>query len=303
LKILDEKWEISARDVQSPAWIDAQHKEWEDLRMAVYAAQIDRMDQGIGLIRKKLEAENIAGNTIILFLSDNGGCAELFKEDGFIMRYAIPTPEGKPIRTGNCPEVSPGDADTFMSYDLSWANASNAPFRLYKHWVHEGGISTPMIVFWPQAIQNSRIEHTPCHFIDIMPTLLEIAGVDYPKEYAGREITPLEGESILDAFMTPGWKRDNPILWEHEGNAAVRMGRWKLVREFPGEWELYDMARDRTELNNLKNKNLPQAALMETLYGEWAERCKVLAWPDKGKRDHAGHFGSNWIVKHNRYKE
>jgi arylsulfatase A-like enzyme len=296
-KILDEKWAISPRDEQSPTWQDAEHKEWEDLRMAVYAAQIDRMDQGIGDIRRKLDEEGIADNTIILFLSDNGGCAELFQEDGFIQRYSTQTPDGKPIRTGNYPSADPGGPDTLMSYDLPWANASNAPFRLYKHWIHEGGISTPMIVHWPASIPGSRIEHTPCYVIDIMPTLLEIAGVEYPKEYNDHTITPMEGESLKDAFLKPGWTRDRPIFWEHEGHGAVRMGDWKLVRNFPGQWELYDMNADRTELHNLRTKNLPQSDLMEALYWEWAQRCKILDWPDLGARDHSGHFGSEGIKK------
>jgi arylsulfatase len=293
--ILDEKWDISPRDVQSPAWEDARHKEWEDLRMAVYAAQIDRMDRGIGRIRRKLDELGIAEDTILIFFSDNGGCAELFKEDGFIQQYSTQNPDGKPIRTGNYPEADPGGPDTMMSYDLPWANASNAPFRLYKHWVHEGGIATPMIVHWPAAIPASRIEHTPCYVTDIMPTLLEIAGVEYPKEYNDREITPLEGESLREAFSGPGWQRQQPIIIEHEGNAAVRLGRWKLVRKFPNEWELYDMVADRTELNNLRDKNPPQVELMEALYREWAQRCNVLEWPDLGPRDHSGHFGSEGI--------
>jgi arylsulfatase len=136
-----------------------------------------------------------------------------------------------------------------------------------------------------------------------MPTLLEIADVDYPTVYNNREITPLEGESIVGAIQKSGWLRDRPLIWEHEGNAAVRMGRWKLVRKFPGAWELYDMVADRTELYNLREKNLPTSRLMESIYGEWAQRCNVLAWPDQGERDNAGHFGSDRIVTHERFKE
>jgi len=295
LKILDEKWEISPRDDQASAWQDVQNKVWEDMRMAVYAAQIDRMDQGIGLIRQKLTEKGISDNTIIIFLSDNGGCAELFTEDGFIQNYATQTPDGKRIRAGNHTDALAGGADTFMSYDLPWANASNAPFRLYKHWMHEGGISTPMVVHWPALIRSSRIEHSPGHIVDIMPTLLDIAGVDYPKEYNDQVITPLDGESFKELLLGPGWERERPIIWEHEGNAAVRIGRWKLVRKFPGDWELYDMVADRTELNDLQSVNLPRVKLMEKIYAEWAQRCNVLEWPDLGERDNFGHFGSEAI--------
>ena len=169
-----------------------------------------------------------------------------------------------------------------MSYDLPWANASNAPFRLYKHWVHEGGISTPLIVRWPRVIQASRIEHTVCHVIDLLATCVDAAGVAYPTVYKESEITPLEGESLVPAFQVEGWQRDAPVFWEHEGNRAVRDGRWKLVSRYPGNWELYDMVEDRTELDDLSEVNRPQVADMVAQYDAWAERCRVLPWPVQG---------------------
>ncbi len=278
--ILDSRWAISPRDNDAPAWTDAQNKDWEDLRMAVYAAQIDRMDQGIGKIINTLRELNIEDNTLVMFLADNGGCAELLREDGGVERYnTMPAPGGKPLQVGNRVDLRPGEADTFMSYDLPWANASNAPFRLYKHWVHEGGISTPFIACWPDAIDAGSITHTPAHIIDIMATCLEISGAAYPAEYNDKPITSLAGESLLPVFYGQPWQRERPLFWEHEGNRAVRANEWKLVRKYPGTWELYNIVEDRTELNNLYDRNRPVADQLSQHYAEWATRCGVLDWP------------------------
>lgn len=279
LGLLNPKWEISPRDEQAPPWPEVQYKDWEDMRMAVYAAQVDRMDQGVGKIMATLRRLGLEEHTLVMFLSDNGGCAEFLAEDGHTQRYATQTLDGKPIRTGNIPNVRPGGPDTFMSYDLPWANASNSPFRLYKHWVHEGGIATPFVVQWPAVIRGGRIEHMPCHVIDIMATCLEVSGVPYPKEYNGQAITPLEGESLAPVLRGESWLRKRPLFWEHEGNLAVRDGRWKLVRKYPGDWELYDMVEDRTELHDLHHANAAQAERMIRMYHEWAERCHVRDWP------------------------
>ncbi|MEZ4869058.1 MAG: arylsulfatase [Caldilineaceae bacterium] len=288
LGILDAKWEISPRDVTAPAWTDAPDHDWEDLRMAVYAAQVDRMDQGVGRVVEQLRALGQLENTLILFLSDNGGCAEFLAEDGQgAQRYAYHTADGTPIRVGNTRELQPGGPDTFMSYDLPWANASNAPFRLYKHWVHEGGISTPLIIHWPAGMTGSelgstgRIVHEPCHVIDIMATCLDVAGVAYPAEYNGHAIQPLEGESLKPLMQGARWTRERPIFWEHEGNRAVRFGEWKLVSQHPGAWELYNMEEDRTELHDLSGKNQDRLAQFVRQYEQWAARCEVRPWPLK----------------------
>ena len=278
--LLDPKWDISPRDETAPAWADAPNHDWEDIRMAVYAAQIDRMDQGVGLVVNKLEELGELDNTLILFMSDNGGCAEFLAEDGGAAeRYSYHTADGEPIRVGNLADKRPGGADTFMSYDLPWANASNAPFRLYKHWVHEGGIATPLIAHWPAAIQErNQVVHQPTHVVDIMATCLDAAGVPYPEAHHEQAIQPMEGESILPLLTGEKWQRAQPIFWEHEGNRAVRQGEWKIVSKFPGDWELYNMNEDRTELYNLIEKNSPQAADFVQQYAQWAERCEVRAW-------------------------
>ena len=276
--VLDARWPISPRDEQAPDWENVELQGWEDRRMAVYAAQVDRMDAGIGRIMAALHESGVEQETLVIFLSDNGGCAELLREDGQRAREWPVTREGQPMRFGNIAGLMPGDAATYQSYDLPWANASNTPFRLYKHWVHEGGISTPLIAHWPAAVAGGGIVHAPIHTIDVMATFVDVAGVRYPAEYGEREIQSLEGESFLSAIRGEDWLRERPILWEHEGNRAVRDGRWKLVSKYPGDWELYDMVEDRTELNDLADANKPQVQKMVKAYKEWAARCGVLPW-------------------------
>jgi len=280
--ILDPLWDISPRDGKAPCWEDVNHKDWEDMRMSVYAAQVDRMDQGIGRIMTNLRQSGLEENTLVMFLSDNGGCAEFLAEDTNKpqpFRYNIPTPDGRPIHVGNTPNIQPGPDDTFMSYDLPWANASNTPFRLYKHWVHEGGIATPFIVYWPQMAAKGHIVHSPCHLIDIMATCLDAAGAKYPEEYGNRRIIPLEGESFLPVIQGKRWQRQQPIFWEHEGNRAVRDGNWKLVSKHPGDWELYNMLEDRTELDNRADSEKQRVRKMSAQYRAWAKRCGVMQWP------------------------
>ena len=279
LGLLDPAWRISPRDDDSHPWADERHYDWEDLRMATYAAMIDRMDQGIGRILARLEALDIADQTMIVFLSDNGGCAEYLAEDGWINSYVPDLPDGSHVRIGNHVNLTPGPAETYMSYDLPWANASNSPFRLYKHWVHEGGISSPCILHYPPLIDEPTVIHSPVQFIDIMPTFAELAGAAYPSEFNGNAIQPLEGESFVPALNDGAWRRENPLYWEHEGNRAARIGDWKLVSKHPGDWELYNMIDDRTELNDLSAGEPERVQTMSRLYDAWAERCEVRPWP------------------------
>ena len=249
--------------------------------MATYAAMIDRMDQGIGRVLAKLDALDIMNETLIIFLSDNGGCAEFLAEDGPVNRKVPQLPDGRPVQIGNRVGLRPGSADTYMSYDLPWANASNSPFRLYKHWVHEGGISSPCIVHYPAAVEAGRIIHSPIQFIDVLPTFAELADASYPSEFGGCAIQPGEGESFLPALLGGDWLREQPLYWEHEGNRALRVGDWKLVSKHPGDWELYNMLDDRTELNDLSAGEGERVRTMSGLYdslGRNAARCVPGRW-------------------------
>jgi len=280
--ILDSKWEISPRNSSSRPWETVEEQDWEDLRMAVYAAMIDRMDQGIGKILGKLKELSLDENTVVMFLSDNGGCAEFLAEETerpTPLQYSSPTPDGRKIQMGNNRDFKPGPDDTFMSYDLPWANASNTPFRLFKRWTHEGGISTPFILNWPKKIKSSSIVHEPTHIIDIAATIYDAAEVAYPKEHNGNQISPLEGSSFLEVVDKGTWSRNDSIFWEHEGSRAMRYGEWKLVSEVGEEWELYNMTEDRTELNNLADKEKGRLLKMQKSYKEWMNRCGVEKWP------------------------
>jgi arylsulfatase len=256
LGIVDKAWPLSPRPAEAQAWESVREKDEWDLRMAVYAAMIERMDRGVGRVLKSIRDLGAESNTLVLFLSDNGGCAESRQR-------------GKP----GAPIGSP-DSDT--TYELPWANASNTPFRYHKRLTHEGGISTPLIVSWPDEIGRGSMKKAARHVIDIMPTLLDAAGASYP----GDRI-PLEGQSLLPMLRggRPGPERT--FFWEHEGNRAVRQGDWKLVAGFKREWELYNMASDRTELLNLASKHPARVRELSALYDRWANRCGVLPWRDE----------------------
>ncbi len=280
--LVDARWQISPRDEDAWPFDATRFPDWEALRMAVYAAQIDRMDQAIGTILDTLEAQQALDDTLIFFLSDNGGCAEFLQEDTLAPtphRYNIPTVDGRPMHVGNLPHLRPGPADTFMSYDIAWANASNTPFRRYKSWVHEGGISTPFIVHWPAQVKAPGIVHDPAHIVDIMPTCLEVANADYPTEFGGQPIQPCEGESLYPALATGRRERQNPIWFEHEGNAAIRDGDWKLVcRHRAGQslaWELYNIAEDRTELDDRADR---ESTRVETMAAQWRRNADAVGY-------------------------
>jgi arylsulfatase len=170
-----------------------------------------------------------------------------------------------------------------VAYGRSWANVSNTPFREYKHWVHEGGIATPLIAHWPAKIRRrGELEHQPGHLIDIMATCVDVAGVSYPTDEQGQKITPLEGVSLMPALQGRPLNRPDAIYWEHEGNRAMRDGKWKLVAKGPrGRWELYDMQTDRTETRDLAGQFPDRVTQMAERWEAWARRANVLPWPWK----------------------
>ena len=285
--ILDKDWALTDRDPDVGPWEAQEHKAWQARRMEVYAAQIDRMDQGIGRILAALKETDQWENTLIVFLADNGGCAEELSATSrdWIAgsRERVGTThmrDGREISYGNAPDIVPGTEDTYSSYGLPWANVSNTPFRLYKHWVHEGGIATPFIAHWPTGLEaRGEWRHQPAQLPDIMATFLDVAGVDYPTTRDGTEIQPLEGFSMTPTFADQPHNRE-VLVWEHEGNRAVRKGKWKLVNRHPGDWELYDIESDRTEMNNVATDHPETVRELTAFYHAWAKRCHVMPWEE-----------------------
>ena len=266
--LIDPDWKLTERDPRVSAWEDTEHQEWEIHRMAVYAAQVDRMDQGIGRIIEALEDTGRLDNTLILFLSDNGGCDEIIQGQD--------TRHGYFARGGTTPDVFPGEPDTYAAYGYGWANASNTPYRKYKKWIHEGGAATPLIAHWPERIkEHGALRHQIGHIIDFMATCLDIAGAEYPETFNGHDITPLEGVSLVPAFQDKPLERAAPLYWEHLGNRGIRDGKWKLVAGKDAPWELFDMERDRTETNNIADDHPDRVAAMTADYETWAERVGV----------------------------
>jgi arylsulfatase A-like enzyme len=281
--IVDASWPMTARDSTQPPWDEAPHQAWQQRRMEVYAAQVDRMDQGIGRIIAALEETNQIDNTLIMFLADNGACAEEFAAEAQPLPANYPagtvlTRDGRTILRGNDPTLMPGAEDTYQSYGVTWANLSNTPFREYKHWVHEGGIATPLIAHWPSVIDDGgALRHEPGQLTDIMATCLDVAGADYPTRFNGNDIVPLEGTSLVPIFHDQPNHKD-ALIWEHEGNKAIRRGRWKLVCKYPGDWELYDLVANRTETNDLAEEHPEIVDELGAMHDAWAERCGVKSW-------------------------
>ena len=281
--LVDSKWEISSRDELAPPWEEVSEKDWYDARMAVYAAMIDRMDQGIGKIVAELRRQAVFENTLIMFFSDNGGSCEFLMEEGILQMAPGTTRDGKAVRSGNVTAVEPGPADTFMSYGRPWANVSNTPFRKYKSWTHEGGIASSFICHWPGQVPAGGIVRTPAHVMDVMPTCLEAAGAAYPTEFGGNRITPVEGISMLAAFRGKDWRPDRDLCWEHEGQWAIRRGDWKLVSNDDGSRSLYELGEDRTELNDLAEGNEPRVQELLDGYEDWTARAGVMPWNRVGQ--------------------
>ncbi|OHE81500.1 MAG: arylsulfatase, partial [Verrucomicrobia bacterium RIFCSPLOWO2_12_FULL_64_8] len=292
LGLIDANWPLSPMWGE---WDAVKNKAWESRCMEVYAAMIDCMDQGVGRIVAELEKSGQLDNTLLLFLQDNGGSAETYGRREEMTRPEQPTlppiaPDalrqdiwpkqnrrGIPALKG--PNIMPGPEDTFIAYGQAWANVSNTPFREYKAWAHEGGIATPLIAHWPRRIRGrGELRHQPGHLIDIMATCVDVAAARYPDEVNGRQIKPLEGRSLAPVFDNKPIARE-ALYWEHQGNRAVRMGRWKLVAKgSAGDWELYDMEKDRTEMNNLA---AAQPGRLQQLAASWedhARRINILPW-------------------------
>ncbi len=258
--IVEKQWGLSPSD--SPPWDEVDNKEAWDLQMAVYAAMIDRMDQNIGRVIEKVESMGQRDNTLFLFLSDNGSTAEDFHFT---------------------PDVSPGPMESYHTVDQPWANMSNTPFRLYKFFNHEGGISTPLIASWPGCIdEDGALTHQDGHIIDIMATLLDVAGAEYPDSISGQRIVPLEGKSLLPVLQGERREGHKALYWKTGNSRAVIKGGWKLVQfgdeiasvsEEQGPWELYYRPNDRCELNDLAADRPDKVEELSRDWDIWNCRC------------------------------
>jgi arylsulfatase len=277
--------------------------------MEVYAAMVTSMDRGIGSIIETLKKTGQHENTLVFYMQDNGGCAEgmgrgpkgtprgasptlppLANDYQQITLIPKQTRDGFPVRQGK--GVMAGGPDTYIGYGEAWATVSNTPFREFKHWTHEGGISTPLIAHWPAAAKETggRLFRETAHLIDIMATCVDVAGAKYPVEKDGKAIKAMEGVSLRAAFAgTPLPSSGRMLFWEHEGNRAVRDGKWKLVAMESRPWELYDIDADRSELNDLAANEPARVAEMAAKWDEYAARANVLPLqPSKGGKRKAG---------------
>ena len=259
------------RPPESPAWDDVppdRRERFVDM-MATYAAMIESIDRSMGTLVAGLESRGLLDDTLILFASDNGGNAE-----------------GGPA--GDTRGAGPiGGPDSYVLLGMNWAALCNTPFRRYKHFTHEGGIASPCVVHWPRGIPATRrgaLEHQPAHLVDVMPTVLEVTGAAYPTTRDGHDILPPEGVSLVPALAGAALVRSRPLCWEHEGNKAIRDGRWKLVQKWRGPWELYDIDADRVEGIDRAADHPDIVAAMAARWRDWADRTFVDDWPGP---DHA----------------
>jgi arylsulfatase len=264
--LIDSGWPLVPRPPESPAWesYSAEDQQRYDEMMATYAAMIECIDRSVGTLLAGLKQRGVLDNTLVVFLSDNGGNAE-------------GGPRGITKGTGPI-----GGPDSYVLLGMNWATLNNTPFRRYKHFTHEGGISTSFIAHWPQGIATDRrgkMERQPAHLIDVMATAVDLSGAKYPTSFAGHDILPMEGVTLRPAFEGQSLDRKQPLFWEHEGNKAVRDGRWKLVQKWHGPWELYDLEADRTELHDLSQQQPEIAAKLEAAWNAWAARAFVDDWP------------------------
>ncbi len=310
--LIKPEWEMSPAYPAGSEWEKADNKDWHARCMEVYAAMLDNMDQGIGRIVKELESRGKLENTIIFYLQDNGACAETY---GFGKTYTPPegkvemhpmapgelqtdmvpkyTREGKPVKVGH--GVMPGPADTFIGYAEEWANTSNTPFRMFKHWSHEGGIATPLIVHWPAGIKaRGEFRDQPSQLVDIMATCADLGEASYPSELKGNKIHPMAGASLAPSFENRPLDKEF-LYWEHEGNRAIRRGKWKLVSRacrWPHDhdehdnlpirfWELYDLEADRTENYNLASQYPDMVKELATEWQAWAVGANAVPKPPK----------------------
>jgi len=279
LGLINGNWALPQRDPEVMPWDQVPHHDWEDKRMAVYAAMVDSMDQGVGKIRQALTETGVDRNTLVLFLSDNGAAsADLngsrpYIGDGLGDRYDS--------------SAEPGGIDSYLLCGAGWAYLQNTPFRRFKAWTHEGGIATPLIAWAPGLVPPDTVMHDVGHVIDIMPTLAELAGTEYPETWKGQQIIPCEGKSLLPVLKGGMRHGHDELYWynPHLGAGAIRQRRWKLVSEgVDMPWELYDLPADRTETTDLSGDEPDRVRSMREKWGAWAEKMGLQGkLPPRGK--------------------
>jgi arylsulfatase len=246
-------------EAEYPSWADVADQAEEARRMQVYAAMIDRLDQNVKRLMDFLETSGLAENTIVFFLSDNGGCPEV---------------------RNSTPGEETGSPQSFAAYGKAWANVSNTPYRKYKSMEHEGGLLTPLIAYWPAGLaKKGLITHEPAHIMDFMATCLDVAGIPYPDSLNEQPTLPKVGNSFLPQLQGQSASPDRLLFWEHEGNKAVRQENWKLVKQDKGDWELYDLSKDPTELHDLSVEYPERAQALSAAYDKWALEQGVQEWP------------------------
>jgi arylsulfatase len=293
LGLVKEGWELSPPPSE---WDDVpdDQRAWELRCMEVYAAMVDSMDQGIGKIIKALKDADQFDNTLILYLQDNGGCHEAYGRRSNAKNLPEPrepygvdelqtrmqprhSRDGTPVKTG--PGVMPGPTDTYIAYGRSWANVSNTPFRMYKSFNHEGGIATPLIAHWPKGIADGgALRQQPGHLIDLMATFVDLAGANYPETHNGHDIIPMEGMSLRESFSTDT-NAERVLMFEHYRKQAIRKGKWKLVKIFKNDWELYDLEADRSEMHNLADEMPQKVKELSELWEQEAHRTLIYPRP------------------------
>ena len=283
LGLIDPRWKMSPRSVVGPnrisdvnGWADKENPAWDTIppdrqkdlarRMAIFAAAVDRMDQNIGRVLSDLETKGELHNTLIVFCSDNGACGE-WDPWGFDISSG---PDNILHKGAELDKM--GQPGTYHSYGSGWANACNTPWRLYKHYTHEGGISSPSIAHWPAGLKARKggIDNTPWHFIDLFPTLAAVANAKVPSECEGFSMAPLLAGNKVN---------HPPLFWEHEGSRAVRDSKWKITAVYPkGKWELYDIEADRTEQDDLAAKFPDRVKKMAAQWEGWAKTNHAIPW-------------------------
>lgn len=264
--LLPSGTKLAPRDARATTWSEAKNREWEAERMAVFAAQIDCLDQSVGRVMEAVRGTN----TLVLFLSDNGASDKAVGQlDKPNMTWRS---DGVRTLVGNKPSIQPGAGDTFVTAGPAWSCLSNTPFREHKQTNYEGGLSSPLIAWWPGVVKADQISHEVSHITDVTATVLDVAGQTYPAAFDNRSITPIAGKSLLPVIKGGSREGHESLCWATSGCKAVRIGDWKLVALKGKPWELYDLSADRTELHDLASQQPERVAMMAKAFEAWQEK-------------------------------